>query len=122
MIQRAESADPHGTFLSYLSSRDHLFPFNSFLWLRGDGSIPTRNWFIARLRARFPKSISGHSLRAGGATSLAAAGVPFDQIQAMGRWSSEAFRIYVRKNPALLHALVFNGRSIHDSSGPFGFI
>ncbi|KAG2743558.1 hypothetical protein P692DRAFT_20747660 [Suillus brevipes Sb2] len=59
---------------------------------------------------------------AGGATSLAASGVPFDRIQAMGRWSSDAFCIYVRKNPALLHALVFNGRSIHDSGGPFGSI
>jgi hypothetical protein len=71
------------------------------------------------LRAFFPDSISGHSLRAGGATSLAASGVPFDRIRAMGRWSSDAFRIYVRKNPALLHALVFNGRSIHDPVHPF---
>jgi hypothetical protein len=122
VVQRAESADPHGTFTSYLASRDHLFPFNSFLWLRSDGSIPTRSWFIGRLRSQFPNTISGHSLRAGGATSLAASEVPFDRIQAMGRWSSDAFRIYVRKNPALLHALVFNGRSIHDSGGPFGSI
>lgn len=119
VIQRAASADPHHTFTSYLASRDKLFPFNSSLWLRNDGSIPTRAWFIARLRALFPDYISGHSLRAGGATSLAAAGVHGDRIQAMGRWSSDAFRIYVRKNPALLHALVFNGRSIHDPINPF---
>lgn len=119
VVQRAMSADPHGAFCSYLSSRDRLFPFNSFLWLRRDGSIPTRSWFIGRLRALFPSSISGHSLRAGGATSLAASGVSFDRIQAMGRWSSDSFRVYIRKNPALMHALVFNGRSIHDPAAPF---
>jgi len=119
VIQRAASADSHGVFTTYLASRDHLFPFDSSLWLHSDGSIPTCTWFIARLQALFPDSISGHSLRAGGATSLAASGVHADHIQAMGRWSSDAFRIYVRKNPALLHALIFNGCSIHDPVNPF---
>lgn len=122
VIQRAESADPQNTFLSYIASRDALFPFHSFLWIRSNGSIPTRAWFMGRLRAMFPDSISGHSLRAGGATSLAASGVSADRIQAMGRWSTDSFRIYIRKNPALLHALVFNGRSIHDPSVPFASI
>ncbi|KAG2350553.1 hypothetical protein BDR05DRAFT_842191, partial [Suillus weaverae] len=81
VVQQAESADPHGTFLTYLASRDKLFPLNSCLWLRSDGTIPTRAWFIARLRALFPDTISGHSLRAGGATSLVASGVSADRIQ-----------------------------------------
>ncbi|KAG1747996.1 uncharacterized protein EDB91DRAFT_1245448 [Suillus paluster] len=42
IIQRTESADPHRAFLSYITSHNKLFPFNSFLWLRSDGSIPTR--------------------------------------------------------------------------------
>ncbi|KAG2050846.1 hypothetical protein BDR06DRAFT_890924 [Suillus hirtellus] len=53
----------------------------------------------------------------GGATSLAASGVSAECIQAMGRWSSNGFCIYIRKNPALLHALLFNGHGIHDGSG-----
>lgn len=114
VIHRTDSEDAHGTFLSYLASRDKCFPFHSSLWIRSNGTIPTRAWFISRLRNFFPESISGHSLRAGGATSLAAAGVTADRIQAMGRWSSDSFHIYVRKNPALLHALVFHGRSIHE--------
>ncbi|KAG2340132.1 hypothetical protein BDR05DRAFT_977434 [Suillus weaverae] len=95
VVQRTESADPHGAFCSYLSSWDRLFPFNSFLWLRSDGTIPTRSWFIGRLRALFPESILGHSLRSGGATSLAASGVSFDHIQAMRHWSSDSFRVYI---------------------------
>lgn len=113
-LLRAGTADPHRAFVAYLAARDKLFPFHNFLWLRADGSIPTWAWFSARLWALYPDSISGHSLRVGGATSLAASGVLGDQIQAMGHWSSDFFRIYICKNPALLHAIVFNGQSIHD--------
>ena len=35
-------------FKKYLSSRDHHFPFSSDLWLRADGSRPTRSFFIRR--------------------------------------------------------------------------
>ncbi|KAG2101882.1 uncharacterized protein F5147DRAFT_581301, partial [Suillus discolor] len=57
-----------------------------------------------------------------GATSLAALGVSADCIQAIGCWSSDSFQIYVQKNLALLHALIFNSQSIHDSVAPFDLI
>ena len=38
---------------------------------------------------------------------LADLGVSPNIIQAAGCWSSEAFRIYIRKNPFLLHNLLF---------------
>jgi hypothetical protein len=120
VIQRAESVDPQRVFLLYITSWDKLFPFNSFLWLRSDGSIPTHVWFVSWLHSHFPDSISGHSLRAGGATSLTVVGISTDHIQAMGHWLSDSFCIYIRKNLALLHALLFNGQSIHDvPSAPF---
>ena len=68
---------------------------------------------IQRLRKFFPKDIAGHSLRSGGATSLAEAGADFDTIQAAGRWSSDAFRIYIRKNPVVIHAILM-GRPAHQ--------
>lgn len=49
----------------------------------------------------------GLSMQAGGATSLAEHGVAPPLIQAMGRWSSETFKIYVRKHPVILHSLLF---------------
>ncbi|KAI0055192.1 hypothetical protein BV25DRAFT_1773520, partial [Artomyces pyxidatus] len=64
-----------------------------------------RSWFISRMRRFLPTSFAGHSLRAGGATHFASEGWPDDRIQALGRWSSEAFRIYIRKNPVFLQAL-----------------
>ena len=36
------------------------------LWLRSDGSMPSRSWFLSRLHSVFPCSIGGHSMRAGG--------------------------------------------------------
>ncbi|KAF9503313.1 hypothetical protein BS47DRAFT_1282181, partial [Hydnum rufescens UP504] len=63
------------------------------------GSIPTQSWFISLLQSIFPKEIAGHSFHSGGVTHLALMGVPNDKIKAMGHWSSEAFRMYIRKDP-----------------------
>jgi hypothetical protein len=115
IVQRVyNSPDPYSSFTNYLRSRDQLFPFNLELWLRSNGKIPTRSWFIHRLSRYFPKDIAGQSLRSGGATNLAINGVPPPLIQAAGQWSSEAFRAYTRKNPFFLHALLFSGCAAHD--------
>ena len=93
-------------FAQYLNSRDSAFPYSSPLWLRRDGSIPTRSFVIRRLHLCFTNDVGGQSLRAGGATALAENGTAPSLIQASGRWSSEAFRIYVRKNPVMIQALL----------------
>ncbi|KAH8930079.1 hypothetical protein BT69DRAFT_1180113, partial [Atractiella rhizophila] len=62
-----------------------------------------RSWFIRRLRMHFSSDVAGHSLRSGGATHLAANGIPDSTIQKIGRWSSEAFQIYIRNHPILIH-------------------
>jgi len=98
----------------YLSSRDRLFPLHPQLWLRADGSSPTRSWFLQRLRQYCPAEIAGQSIRAGGATALAEAGAPTDLIRGAGRWSSNAFERYIRKNVIVLHALIL-GCALHYS-------
>jgi hypothetical protein len=105
--------DPLPWFKKYLTSRDRLFPFYSDLWLRADGSRPSRSFFIRRMKLLFDNDVAGQSMRAGGATSLAENGVPPHLIQATGRWASSTFQIYIRKNPVLLQALLF-GRAPHD--------
>ena len=100
--------DPLLPFRAYLTSRDRLHPYRPELWLRQDGTIPTRAWFIRRLRLHFSSDVGGHSMRAGGATALAEAGIPPELIQAIGRWSSEAFRIYIRQHPVLLATLLYS--------------
>jgi hypothetical protein len=114
VIQKlAAPTDPYCPFVTYLKSRDQLFPLHPELWLTFQGCVPTRHWFLSRLRLLFPNSYAGQSIRSGGATSLAQAGVDLDTIQAVGRWSSPAFRIYIRKNPVVLHALL-HGRPAHQ--------
>ena len=112
LLSRSSSTEinTYQHFISYLTSRDNLFPFSSPLWLRSDGTIPTRSFFINRLRLFFANDIAGQSLRAGGATLLAEMGSPPTLIQAVGRWSSEAFRIYIRKSPVLIQAMLFARR------------
>ena len=59
--------------------------------------------FIARVRElvtaafpeRDPSRYAGHSFRRGGASALQLAGVPAAVIQKHGRWTSEAFRVYL---------------------------
>lgn len=105
--------DPHAAFVRYLSSRDAKHPYNPHLWCREDGSIPTRSWFIRRLRQHFPSDIAGHSLRQGGATALALAGRSPEFIQALGRWASDTWKIYIQRNPVILQAFL-SGRSAFD--------
>lgn len=99
--------NPHHHFTQYLNSRDRLLPLASPLWIRKDGSVPTRAWFMNQLRSFFDKSIGGQSMRAGGATMLAELGTPPSLILASGRWSSETFLRYVRKHPALLQGMLY---------------
>jgi len=99
--------DTYLHFSKYLASRDRLYPFSSPLWLLHNGTIPTRSFFLNRICFFFDKDVAGQSLRAGGATALAEMGSPPSLIQAIGRWSSESFRIYVRKSPVLIQAMLF---------------
>ncbi|KAG2142875.1 uncharacterized protein EDB93DRAFT_1066590, partial [Suillus bovinus] len=50
----------------------------------------------------FHHSISGHSMLAGGPTTLVTTGVAPALIQAARRWSSNEFQKYIRKHPFLL--------------------
>jgi hypothetical protein len=103
--------DAWAPFTKYLALRDRRFPFRAELWLKEDGSIPTRSWFLRFLRRHFQGDVGGHSLRAGGATALAEAGIPPHMIQAIGRWSSETFQIYIRRHPVFLAALLYSSSS-----------
>jgi hypothetical protein len=93
-------------FSQYINSRDSLHPVASPLWLTEARSVPTRSFFINRLRRFFKSNIAGQSMRAGGATALAEHGVSPSIIQASGRWASEAFLVYIRKNPTLLQGFL----------------
>ncbi|KAF8806858.1 hypothetical protein BYT27DRAFT_7223991 [Phlegmacium glaucopus] len=105
--------DAWAPFSSYLALHNQLFPLRAELLLKEDGTVPTRSWFLHLLQKHFPGNVGGHSLRAGGATALAEAGLPPHIIQAIGRWSSPAFQIYIRRHPVLLASLLYGSGSPH---------
>ncbi len=99
--------DPLPIFHRYVGLCDAAHPVHPALWVTLAGNIPTCSWFIQRLRQLFPDTrIAGQSMRAGGTTDLAEHGVLPYLIQARGRWSSQAFTIYIRKSPVLLQAMI----------------
>ena len=100
--------NPLTAFTIYLDSRDRKFPLLSPLWLTLSGSIPTHHFFIIRLQHYFEHNITGQSMRAGGATSLAENSISSSLIQLIGCWSSDAFFIYIRKSPVLIQALLYS--------------
>ena len=77
-------------------------PGQEAVFRRKDGSLLTRQ----RLQALLRKTISQfglpaqhfgtHSLRIGAATAAAQAGIPPEHIKALGRWSSDCYRRYMR--------------------------
>ena len=109
IVHGDSTADPLIAFQHYLKSRDDLHKWHPLLWLRESSSPPTRSWYIRRLCLHFPSDFAGHSLRSGGATAMALANIPADRIRLAGRWSSDTFQIYIRKNPVLLNAIITGG-------------
>ena len=107
--------NPYPIMQNYTKSRDTLFPFHPQLWLKSDGTIPLRSGFIKCLRHYFSAHIAGQSLRAGGATAMAEAGAEPQLIKGAGRWTSNAFERYIRKNPVVLHALILTHSSHYDT-------
>lgn len=106
--------------LADLSDPNQVYCITSKLWEYAKAShpvrgrsfflIPTLQWTLKppyfnvclqKLAVAYgldPRRVSSHSLRIGGASALAAAGVPDYVIQDMGRWKSLAFLTYVRKS------------------------
>ena len=90
---------PVAAVLSYLvhhpSGEGPLFQFR-------DGSPLTRARFVSEFRKALSSAgvqadgYTGHSFQIGAATTAAAKGIPDNMIKALGRWTSEAYQIYIR--------------------------
>lgn len=84
----------------------HLFtvhpqPPGAPLFQTANGMALTRERFLARLKTLLAAAgldctkYSGHSFRRGAATSAAAVGYSDYEIQQLGRWRSDAYRLYI---------------------------
>ncbi|KAG9220331.1 hypothetical protein CCMSSC00406_0006596 [Pleurotus cornucopiae] len=100
------AAAPNSPSTCPVSALLHLFtidprPLNSPLFITSDLSPLTRPRFITRLRLALldaglqPQGYSGHSFRRGTASAAAAAGFLDHEIQQLGRWHSDTYRLYI---------------------------
>ncbi|KAF8797780.1 hypothetical protein BYT27DRAFT_7124729, partial [Phlegmacium glaucopus] len=59
-------------------------------------------------------SLKGHGIRIGATLEYLLRGVPFDVVKSIGRWSSEAFLVYLRQH-AVIIAPYIQGTPVMDS-------
>ncbi|KAF8221045.1 hypothetical protein L208DRAFT_1535796 [Tricholoma matsutake] len=96
-----EVADPVYLLTEYLCWHDRLHGAKAVLFLWENGSHPSRSWFELKFFTVLDHHFGGHSACTGCATFLASLGVSESVIQAIGRWFSEAWKIYIHENPAV---------------------
>jgi hypothetical protein len=98
----------------YTQLRDLKHGARSPLFLRENGSHPSRAWFEKKFFKLVDRSYGGQSARAGGATFYANLGISEDVLQALGRWSSSAWKIYIRDHPAIRIELQLATLRLHN--------
>jgi hypothetical protein len=82
-----------------LFSRGHGFGYNQ-------GIMFTRTWFVENIRIYLskcgmdPSRYNSHSFRRGAAHSATTAGIPESEIQVLGRWASDSYKLYTGANNA----------------------
>ena len=89
---------PISAILTYLHQRG---PSSGPLFIDTHGQPLTRSRLSSFIQsvlqgAGIPGHFSGHSFRIGAATTAAQCGIPDHLIKTMGRWSSDAYQLYVR--------------------------
>ena len=104
---------PVKTMQRYLSS--HSWLMDQPLFITREGKPLTRNYFICLMWEALSKLgfasrfYSAHSFRIGAATTAAdAAGLQYWLIRALGRWSSDCYKLYIRMPSATLRSALLS--------------
>jgi hypothetical protein len=101
------ASNPEAAMAAHLRLNNPLPSQHVFTWKHPKGPRPlTRTAFLSRLKElvaiQGSQAVHGHSIRIGGTLELLLRGVPFDVVKTIGRWSSEAFVIYLRQHAVVM--------------------
>ncbi|KAF8798548.1 hypothetical protein BYT27DRAFT_7177580 [Phlegmacium glaucopus] len=112
-------ADPQAALTNHLSINNPPADKALFAWRHPQGLCPlTRGEFLKRINLAAVelgvKSLKGHGIRIGATLEYLLRGVPFDVVKSIGRWSSEAFLVYLRQH-AVIIAPYIQGTPIMDA-------
>ncbi|KIJ92811.1 hypothetical protein K443DRAFT_135182 [Laccaria amethystina LaAM-08-1] len=95
------SANPITLMHDYITHHDRLHGARPALFIRANRSVPTRSWFDQKFFTLLDRDFGGHSPHVGAATYYASLGISASVIQALGCWSSQAWKIYICNNPTI---------------------
>ena len=107
--QQPGTADPWEAFENHKRINDpppnaHIFAYKAN---RRKALTPlTKRKIIERVKniasSNDLPNFEGHGLRIGGTLEYLLRGIPFEVVQSMGRWKSDAFKLYLREHAQIL--------------------
>ena len=101
---------PVTALLGYLGVRPQT-PGDAPLFVNHEGTPFTKEVFVRKVKSALSRAginhqaYSGHSFRIGAATAAAMCNVPAHTIKMLGRWSSDAYMLYIRQHRSHLAAV-----------------
>uniref|UniRef100_W5N939 Tyr recombinase domain-containing protein n=1 Tax=Lepisosteus oculatus TaxID=7918 RepID=W5N939_LEPOC len=127
-----------GTLIYYFKLWSHISPYeplSHYAHLRTSaGALPTDPLLVNEkgrivtgsshlqdvlLTAGYPpEQFSGHSFRSGAASSAARQGIPEYLIKQLSRWSSEAYRAYIKTNPSIIKQPQKSAKNSKNTKNP----
>ncbi|KIK45362.1 hypothetical protein CY34DRAFT_78090 [Suillus luteus UH-Slu-Lm8-n1] len=99
--------DPHAALQQHLAVNQPPPSAAIFSWRHAGGLRPlTKSAFLGCIQSAGDQlqtgALKGHGIRIGGTLEYLLRGVPFDSVKTMGRWSSNAFVLYLRQHAVVL--------------------
>ncbi|KZT31024.1 hypothetical protein SISSUDRAFT_995597, partial [Sistotremastrum suecicum HHB10207 ss-3] len=99
--------DPHFALQNHFRINNPDLDSPIFSWKHSKGLRPlTKSAFMKRLSTAASylnhADFKGHSIRIGATLEYLLRGVSFEVVKSMGRWSSDAFAVYLRKHAVIM--------------------
>ena len=112
--------DPDAALAHHLEVNTPPDDAHLFAYRHKSGHRPlTKSKFISELakaaRAAGLEPLQGHGIQIGSTLEYLLRGVPFDVMKVKGRWSSDAFILYLRKHAQILAPYIQAAPTVHDA-------